>query len=191
MKSIIIILFSVLILSCINQTTKHPIVEIKTEFGNIVIELYPDKAPITCANFLRYIDENEFKDAMFYRTVTTSNQPNNDIKIEVIQGGLGFDVEESTFPAIEHETTDLTGIKHKNGTISMARSEPGTASTEFFICINDQPELDFGGMRNPDGQGFAAFGKIIDGMSVVKTIQSENNKNQMLVKAIKIEIVRK
>lgn len=191
MKTCLAILISVLVLSCTNQTPTNPIVEIKTEFGSIQIELYPEKAPITCGNFLKYIEQNEFNGTMFYRTVIMENQANNNIKIEVIQGGLGFDVEKSAFPPIEHETTNRTGIKHKNGTISMARAEPGTASSEFFICINDQPELDFGGMRNPDGQGFAAFGQVISGMDIVKKIQNLANKDQMLINPIHFDINKK
>jgi len=87
---------------------------------------------------------------------------------------------------IEHESTKQTGILHKDGTISMARNEPGSATSEFFICIGDQPSLDFGGMRNPDGQGFAAFGRVIKGMEVVRTIQSLPAKNQYLEPKIKI-----
>lgn len=191
MKTCLAILISVLVLSCTNQTPTNPIVEIKTEFGSIQVELYPKKAPITCENFLKYIEQNEFIGTMFYRTVTMENQANNNIKIEVIQGGLGFDVDESVFPPIEHESTNITGLKHLNGTISMARSQPGTASTEFFICINDQPELDFGGMRNPDGQGFAAFGQVISGMDIVKKIQNLANKDQMLINPIHFDINKK
>jgi len=147
---------------------KHPTIIIQTEFGDIKVEIYEKQAPIAATNFLKYVDENRFEDGRFYRTVTMDNQPNNGVKIEVIQGGLRDG--ETRFPAIEHETTETTGILHKNGTISMARSKPGSASSEFFICINDQPELDFGGKRNPDGQGFSAFGKVIDGMDVVHKI---------------------
>ena len=89
---------------------------------------------------------------------------------------------------IKHETTNITGLLHKNGTISMARLDPGTASSEFFICINEQPELDYGGKRNPDGQGFAAFGQVIEGMHIVKNIQKLNSKNQILEKIIPIHI---
>jgi peptidyl-prolyl cis-trans isomerase A (cyclophilin A) len=191
MKAFLAILLSVVILSCTNQRPTNPEVEIQTEFGLIQFELYPEKAPITCENFLKYIEQNEFEGAMFYRTVNMENQANNNIKIEVIQGGLGFDVDESAFPPIEHETTDETGIKHLDGTISMARSQPGTASTEFFICINDQPELDFGGMRNPDGQGFAAFGQVIKGMDIVQKIQNQTNENQMLINPVHINIIKK
>ena len=93
------------------------------------------------------------------------------VKIEVIQGGLELESTDLPFEAIRHESTQITGIKHLDGVISMARGGPGTAASEFFICINDQPELDFGGQRNPDEQGFAAFGKVVDGMEVVRRIQ--------------------
>ena len=88
----------------------------------------------------------------------------------------------------KHETTNRTGITHKNGTISMARLEPGTASSEFFICINDQPELDYGGSRNPDGQGFAAFGQVLEGLGILEKIQNLDNKNQILDKIVPIQI---
>ena len=94
-------------------------------------------------------------------------------------------------PPIEHEITEKTGIIHENGTISMARLEPGTASSEFFICINDQPELDFGGRRNPDGQGFAAFGKVTSGMNVVKKIQVMPVNGQLLEKIVKIISIKR
>jgi peptidyl-prolyl cis-trans isomerase A (cyclophilin A) len=166
--------------------TKYPMVVIKTELGDITVEIYQNKSPISAANFLSYVEENRFQGATFYRTVTMDNQPNNEVKIEVIQGGLGEDSLGLGLPAIEHETTDRTGVLHKDGTISMARLEPGTASSEFFICIGDQPELDFGGKRNPDGQGFAAFGRVISGMDVVRKIQARPADGQRLTPAIKI-----
>jgi peptidyl-prolyl cis-trans isomerase A (cyclophilin A) len=92
---------------------------------------------------------------------------------------------------IEHEPTQKTGILHKNGVISMARLKPGTASSEFFICVKDQPELDFEGKRNPDGQGFSAFGIVVGGMDVVKKIHQQPTEGQMLDARIKIfNIVR-
>ena len=94
-------------------------------------------------------------------------------------------------PPIEHETTIKTGILHKNGVISMARLKPGSASSEFFVCVGDQPELDFGGKRNPDGQGFSAFGKVVNGMDVVTKIHQQPADGQMLDPQIKIlDIVR-
>jgi len=182
--SIALFILVLVVTSC--TKTNNPKILMQTEFGNITIELYAEKAPITVANFLKYIDENRLKDATFYRTVTMDNQPDNDIKIEVIQGGLFEDEHPDMHATIEHESTKQTGILHKDGTISMARNEPGSATSEFFICIGDQPSLDFGGMRNPDGQGFAAFGRVIKGMEVVRTIQSLPAKNQYLEPKIKI-----
>ena len=150
-----------------NGTTR---VRIDTDVGVILVDINADKAPITAGNFLRYVAEKRYDGGAFYRVVTMKNQPTSPVKIEVIQGGLDSD-STKRLPAIPHETNDKTGIKHLDGTISMARSTPGSASSEFFICINDQPELDFGGKRNPDGQGFAAFGRVVDGMNVVRRIQ--------------------
>ncbi len=170
---------------------ENPQVVIKTEFGDIKVEIYERDAPITASNFLRYVDENLFKDACFYRVVRMDNQPKDKVKIEVIQGGLQFTKKEKEFPPIEHESTDKTGILHKDGVISMARLEPGTASSEFFICVGDQPELDFGGKRNPDGQGFAAFGKVVTGMDVVRKIHQQSAEGQMLIFRVKIfDIIR-
>ena len=170
---------------------ENPHVMIKTELGEIAVEIFQKEAPITAANFLRYVDEGRYKDGCFYRVVTMDNQPNNDIKIEVIQGGLSAKTQGTMLPPIEHETTDKTGILHKNGVISMARLKPGSASSEFFICVGDQPDLDYGGKRNPDGQGFSAFGKVINGMDVVKKIHRQPVKGQMLDPQIKIlDIVR-
>lgn len=143
---------------------------IKTELGDISIELYPKKAPITVVNFLKYADAHLYDSSTFFRAVTLNNQPNNPVKIEVIQGGNVDSVKD--FEPIPLETTDQTEVLHKNGTISMARGKPASATSSFFICINDQPSLDYGGKRNPDGQGFAAFGRVIKGMDVVKRIQN-------------------
>lgn len=169
---------------------KKETVIIRTEFGDIYARLDLRRAPVTSSNFLRYIDAGLFDSTCFYRVVRVDNQPRDSILIEVIQGGR-YEDEESVFPAITHETTTMTGIRHRNGTISMARYVPGTATSEFFICVGDQPELDFGGRRNPDRQGFAAFGKIIKGMDVVNRIHSLIAPDQYLEKPILIlEITR-
>jgi peptidyl-prolyl cis-trans isomerase A (cyclophilin A) len=150
-----------------NGTTR---VRIDTDLGPILVDIYADRAPVTAGNFLRYVRDQRYDGGAFYRVVTMRNQPTSPVKIEVIQGGLDGD-STRRLPAIPHETNDKTGIKHLDGTISMARGAPGSASSEFFICINDQPELDFGGARNPDGQGFAAFGRVVQGMDIVRRIQ--------------------
>ena len=167
-----------------------PRVLIRTGFGDIVVQVFEQQAPVTAANFLRYVREGRYEDASFYRTVRMNNQPDKPIKIEVIQGGLGDDEGSRALPAIAHETTAKTGVLHRDGTVSMARAEPGTASSEVFICIGDQPELDFGGRRNPDGQGFAAFGKVISGMDVVRRIQALPADGQWLNPKVTITAVR-
>ena len=163
-----------------------PEVKLSTPLGEIVLEIDTLNAPVTANNFLNHVEIGTYKNAVFYRAVRMNNQPQNDIKIEVIQGGVFVKVRFEKIETIRHETTKETGLKHLNGTISMARAETGTASTEFFICIGDQPELDFGGKRNPDGQGFAAFGKVVKGMDVVRKIQQQKDENQTLLEPVKI-----
>ena len=165
--SLTLILLFFIITNGISQ--KKEICVISTSLGNITVELYPKKAPITVANFLKYVDAHLYDNTTFFRSVTLNNQPNNEVKIEVIQGG---EVDSTkVFKAIPIERTSQTGLSHKNGAISMARDTPDSATCSFFICINDQPSLDFNGKRNKDGQGFAAFGKVTKGMDVVKKIQ--------------------
>jgi peptidyl-prolyl cis-trans isomerase A (cyclophilin A) len=164
---------------------KKETIIISTELGEIYARLDLKRAPVTSGNFLRYVDTGGFDSACFYRVVRMDNQPKNPVKIEVIQGGR-YEKEENGFTPIIHETTQLTGIRHRNGTISMARDKPGSATSEFFICIGNQPELDFGGKRNPDGQGFAAFGKIVKGMDVVKRIHAMYAAGQYLEKPVLI-----
>jgi len=169
-----------------------PIVVLRTDFGEIRVLLHAESAPLTVANFLRYVDEDLWGGATVYRTVTLAND-RGEPAIEVIQGGLN--VETAPVPAISHESTRDTGLKHLDGTISMARGDVGTASSEFFICIGDQPGLDYGAERNPDGQGFAVFGQVISGMNVVRKIHrspaegnsdSEYTQGQIITKPVKI-----
>jgi peptidyl-prolyl cis-trans isomerase A (cyclophilin A) len=133
------------------------------------------RAPITAANFLKYVDLKHYDGGTFHRTVKMDNQPDNQIKIEVIQAGVNAERAKEGFPPIALERTNKTGLLHKDGAVSMARGAPDSATSGFFICINDQPSLDFGGMRNPDGQGFAAFGRVVRGMDVVRRIQRAPN----------------
>jgi peptidyl-prolyl cis-trans isomerase A (cyclophilin A) len=163
---------------------QNPKVLIKTEFGDIAVEIYQEKVPVTAANFLKYVDAGLYDGSVFHRTVTLDNQPTNTVKIEVIQGGQLPSAQ--SLSAIPLERTSVTGIKHLDGVISMARSEPDTATSSFFFCINDQPELNFGGKRNADGQGFAAFGRIVAGMEVVRKIQKQPAEGQNLKPPVKI-----
>jgi peptidyl-prolyl cis-trans isomerase A (cyclophilin A) len=169
---------------------KNPVLLIKTQFGDIRAELFADKAPLTVANFVHYFTEKKIRNPTFYRVVRTDpdNQPDKDVKIQVLQGGL-TDVRDRDLPQLAHETTKDTGVLHKDGVLSMARNEPGTATHHFSICIGDQPELDFGGKRNPDGQGFAAFGKVIAGMDVVRRIHQQPVEGQNLRPRVRMQQV--
>ncbi|MEQ8208102.1 MAG: peptidylprolyl isomerase [Woeseia sp.] len=143
----------------------------QTSEGPIEIELYADRAPLTVANFLAYVDGGHYNGASFYRTVTFENDKGKPW-IEVIQGGIGDAV--PAFAPIAHESTAKTGLTHEDGTLSMARGDVGTAAAEFFICLGAQPGLDHGAMRNPDGQGFAAFGRVTRGMDTVRRIHKSD-----------------
>ena len=156
----------------VSTQSKTVRVRVQTELGDIVIEVDPVKAPGTTANFLKYVDGGHYDGGVFHRTVKMDNQPESDVKIEVIQAGVNPDRAKDGFAAIPLERTSVTGILHKDGVVSMARGGPDSATSGWFICINDQPSLDFGGNRNPDGQGFAAFGRVVAGMDVVRKIQN-------------------
>lgn len=161
-------------------------VRIETSLGNITAEIDSAHAPVSAANFLRYVDSAAYNGGRFHRTVTPDNQPRDSVRIEVIQGGANPSRVGSRFAPIPLETTTSTGLLHRNGTLSMARSGPNTATSDFFICIGDQPSLDFGGHRNPDGQGFAAFGRVTQGMDIVKAIQKQPANAQSLTPPIEI-----
>ena len=187
----------------------NPIVLIKTSLGDIKAEIFLDKAPITATNFLRYVDEGLLDGTTFFRTVTLENQPTKTqttkIKIEILQGGTSSASREerktlgsypSVYPPIEHETTKATGLLHVAGSLSMARGKPGSATSSFMICISDQPEMDYGGMRNPDKQGFAVFGIVLEGMDVAKTIHKQpygelDGREQRLTPPIDITTIRR
>jgi peptidyl-prolyl cis-trans isomerase A (cyclophilin A) len=171
------------------QTSPVTVV-IETEAGNIEAEIDTVHAPISGANFLRYVDAGLYNGGRFHRTVKPDNQPNNDVKIEVIQAGRAPRTQ--GFQPIVLERTSLTGLSHKDGTLSMARNGPDTADSDFSICIGDQPSLDFAGKRNPDGQGFAAFGHVTKGMDVVRKIQALPANAQRLTPPVQIlRITRK
>lgn len=166
---------------------EKPRVLIQTELGDIEVQLNTLAAPVTVTNFLRYVHEGLYADGAFFRTVTASNQPTNQVKIEVIQAQANPARQSSFYAAIPLERTRDTGLRHQDGTISMARAELDTAQDHFFICIGDQPELDFGGRRNPDGQGFAAFGQVTKGMDVVRKIHTAPCEEQILNPPIRIQ----
>lgn len=179
-----------LLAACTSNNYKNPHIEIETKFGDIEVELYPDKAPKSVAAFLSYIDSGFFRNGSFYRVLNADNQPSNAPKAELIQGGL-YGHKRPELPGIPHETTRQTGLLHKDGTISLARLEPGTANTEFFICIGDQPGFDFGGENNPDKQGYAAFGRVVKGMDIVRRIYNLPEDDQRFDPPVPIYDIKK
>jgi peptidyl-prolyl cis-trans isomerase A (cyclophilin A) len=189
------IVFGVLLLAVCSrgasaQAGRIPIV-IETSAGRIEAELDSARAPVSVANFLRYVDGGLYDAGSFFRVVTPANQPNDSVRIEVIQGGIGQAKRGERFAPIPLERTSVTGMRHVDGTLSMARGGPDTATDNFFIVIGAQPSLDFGGHRNPDGQGFAAFGRVTKGMDVVRAIQSGPVQGQALIAPVTISrIVR-
>jgi peptidyl-prolyl cis-trans isomerase A (cyclophilin A) len=162
-----------------------PIV-IETDAGKITAVLDSAHAPISVANFLKYVDAKHYDGGRFHRTVRMDNQPNHAVKIEVIQGGVAPAKARDGWAPIELERTNITGLHHGDGALSMARAAANTATSDFFVTINEQPELDFGGKRNADGQGFAVFGKVTAGMNVVRKIQAGQANGQSLTPPITI-----
>jgi peptidyl-prolyl cis-trans isomerase A (cyclophilin A) len=169
-----------LVISCSPVKYKNPHILIRTRTGDIEVELYPGQAPKSVAAFLSYVDSGLYKNSSFYRVLNEENQPSGSLPSELIQGGIWRSHHKVavSMPGIPHEPTNRTHILHKDGVISLARTTPGTASTEFFICVGDQPGFDYGGENNPDGQGYAAFGKVVKGMDVVKDIYSSPEEDQ-------------
>lgn len=167
--------------------TEKPVVKIVTALGTIEAELDAKRAPKTVANFIQYVHEGFYKDGLFFRTVRVGNQPENPVKIAVLQARADPDRDSEAFDPIPLERTRDTGIRHLDGTLSMARVGPDTATHHFVICIGDQPELDFGGKRNPDGQGFAAFGRVTQGMDVVRKIHQMPAEKQQLTPPVLIQ----
>lgn len=169
------------------SVAKLPRAVLTTPFGTITVSLDTRNAPITAANFLAYVDGGHLDGTSFYRLVRLDNQPADTVaKIEVVQ--FGHPMKDQTYPGplppIPHEPTNVTGLTHRDGTLSMARFKPGTAGSGFVICVGDQPELDFGGRRQPDGLGFAAFGQVEEGMDVVRAILAKAGPDQVLAKPI-------
>jgi len=169
-------------------------VVLETSLGEIELEVYPDRAPESAGSFLDYVDQGLYSGATFYRTVRSDNDHGKPA-IEVIQGGI-IEPEKALEP-VEHETTEQTGILHTDGTLSLARGEPGTGNgAAFFITLGSQPGLDFGAERNPDKLGFAAFGRVISGMDVVRQIhqlessgasESEYTQGQIISQPVMIQ----
>jgi peptidyl-prolyl cis-trans isomerase A (cyclophilin A) len=147
----------------IAQPTR-PRVRLETEKGVIVAELADDRAPITVANFLRYVDTRRMDGAVFFRAVHAPGTPT----VGFVQAGVKDAAK--LYPPIAHESTLMTGLKHLDGTLSMARFAPGTATADFSICCGDAPHLDAHPDQPGDNLGYAAFGQVAEGMEVARAI---------------------
>jgi peptidyl-prolyl cis-trans isomerase A (cyclophilin A) len=161
-------------------------VAIETSRGTIVVEVDTARAPITARNFLRYVDGHFYDGGRFFRTVRGDNQPTDPVRIAVIQALADSARARQQYAPIPLERTSTTGLHHGDGTLSMARNTPESATSSFFICVGDQPALDYGGRRNADGQGFAAFGHVVAGMDVVRAIWAARADGQRLTPPIAI-----
>lgn len=173
--------------------------ELITDLGKIVLELDDEKAPKSVAYFCGHIKSGEFSDCHFYRVVKKNPVKDAPPTIDVVQGGVGWN-RCGDLLSVELETTTDTGLIHKDGTLSLARSESDVSASEFFICIGDQPTLDYGGTEGAGHDGFAAFGRVIEGMDVVRAIhkfpanslppgEDKSIHNDFLDKVIKIKTV--
>jgi peptidyl-prolyl cis-trans isomerase A (cyclophilin A) len=176
--------------SCSNY--KNPHIQITTNFGNVEAELYPEKAPKTVAAFLSYVDSGLYKNGSFYRVLFIEAMA-SDYNTGVIQGGIwqSNNAKAMMLPGIEHESPAKTGLSHTSGTLSLARSLPGTATSEFFICVGDQSGYDSSKNFNADGLGFAAFGRVVSGMEIVRKIHSQRADGQLFTRPIVIKNIER
>jgi len=146
----------------------------ETELGAFTVDVDLARAPVTGANFLKYVDGHFYDDGFANRAVRPDNTTRHDVEIQVIQFQVARARSREQFAPIPLERTSVTGLLHTDGVVSMAREGADTARGSFFVVIGDQPSLDFGGRRNADGQGFAAFGHVVSGMDVVRRIQQSH-----------------
>jgi len=155
----------------VSQPAPSVVVIFETAKGNIEISVDAAHAPLSAANFLKYVDGGFYDGGTVNRAVRPDNTVRHDVEIQVIQFQIARARQREQFPPVPLERTNVTGLKHVDGAVSMARNGPDTATGSFSIVIGDQPEMDFGGKRNADGQGFAVFGRVVKGLDVVKAIQ--------------------
>lgn len=182
----------VILFSCSQPAYKNPHVLIETRLGDIEVELFPEEAPVTVGSFLSYVDSGYYTNSSFYRVLKADELPNPN-NTGIVQGGIWQTNPELKLklPGIKHETTAQTGLSHQSGSISLARTTPGSASSEFFICIGDQSPLDSGRRGTEDGQGFAAFGKVFKGMAIVRKIQEQKSHGDKFDEKIDIYKIRR
>ena len=182
------VILLVIICSCNEKQSQFPHIIITTNYGKIEAELYPAKAPKTVAAFLSYVEKGYYENITFYRVLKDEEMP-TDYNSGLIQGGVWPNLK--AVPGIAHESTKQTGLTHTDGTISMARTGVGTATTEFFICIGDQLQFDSNEDANAGQVGYAAFAKVFKGMDVVSNIQNDPSHNDEFKREIKISNIER
>jgi peptidyl-prolyl cis-trans isomerase A (cyclophilin A) len=187
----LVLILSIVCFSCRNSH-KNPHVVITTNYGVIEAELFPERAPKTVAAFLSYVDSGLYKNSSFYRVLFVES-PASNYNFGLIQGGIwqSNTAKATTLPGIPHESPKQTGLSHTDGTISLARGVAGSANSEFFICVGDQTQYDSSQTTNPDGLGFAAFGRVTSGMDIVREIHSQPSNGQSFVKPIVITSIKR
>lgn len=179
----------------------------ETGLGDFVVEADTERAPITAGNFVRLVESGAYDGGCFHRTARLDNSSNSEMADSVIGRGMVGDESEYRLPndaypicvvqasaqegleerpPIALERTSDTGLRHVEGAVSMSRQTPDSAVSDFFVCLRDEPELDFGGRRNPDGQGFAAFGRIVDGFETVQRIHGAPSRGQTLTPSVAV-----
>lgn len=162
-------------------------VRIETRLGALTVELADAAAPISTDYFLAGVREGIYDGTAFFRVVHPDGSPRS---IDVVQGGTPPPRIVSELERIPHESTEKTGVRHRTGTISLARFGPGAVYHSFFICLRDEPELDFGGLRQPDGQGFAAFGHTVSGLEIARRVSASSKGAELPAEPVTIERIR-
>ena len=177
----------------------EPIVDIETETGRFAIALHAKRAPVSVATFLAYLRAGHLAASSVFRILNRANQAAHPVQPETIQWGWRLpgsgrtpaDPRQSQpFAPIAHEPTNVTGLRHRRGSMSMARRDGVVMGTEYFICLGDEPELDFGGRRNPDGLGFGVFAQVVEGMDVVDRIHAMGEAEEYVSRPVAVLSVR-
>lgn len=174
-----------------NDDQTLPQVRVETAFGAFTVVVHVDKAPVSAATFLALVRSGHLDGSSVFRILNDRNQPDDEHKVRTVQWGW-YERKDNSLPGDRpaHEPTSVTGLRHLSGTMSMARRGTGTPGSEYFIILHDEPELDFGGRRNPDGQGFAAFARVVDGFDVLERLHACGEDGQFVKKPVPILSVR-
>lgn len=163
------------------------IIKLETDLGEVELFFDVQNAPLTAKYFEELVVEGSLDMTSFFRIVSQDSQSSQQgSPIEVLQCGIWKESQEE-LTKLEHESTNLTGLKHRKWSLSTARYGIGTAYGSFFICMRDEPQLDFGGSRHPDGFGFAVFGKVVSGFDVLETIYRNREPEEFQLQAVVIK----